>query len=241
MEDIRLWGAIVNALAVIAGGLLGTLLLKLSGVGSEKGLERKEKLNDALMKGMGLCVLLVGIQGAIKSQKVLVVITSIAVGALVGTLLDLDGLVRRLGDKIDAKFSSGEGKRSLSEGFISASLLFCIGAMAITGPLESGLSGNHATQYAKALIDGISAVVMASSLGGGVMLSAIPVFLYQGSITLLASLAQPLLTAEVINEISATGSLLIVGISLNMLGLTKLKLMNYVPAVFLPLLFCLIF
>ena len=127
---------------------------------------------------------------------------------------------------------------SLSEGFVTASLLFCVGAMAIMGALDSGLTGDHSTLYAKALLDGIISVVYASTLGIGVALSAIPIFIYQGTIALGASFLAPYLTESVILEMKCVGSILILGLSLNMLGLTKIKVMNYVPAVFLPILLC---
>ena len=239
MENFGLWGAIVNALMIIGGSAAGLLLHVLTAHNPKKQIEGESlgnRLSTAIMMGMGLCVLLIGIQGAIKTQKILVVILSIAVGALIGTLLDLDKWLNRLGDWIGKKLGSRFG--NVSEGFVSASLLFCVGAMAVTGALESGLSGDHATQYAKSLIDCVSAVVFSASMGFGVMLSSLAVLVYQGTITLMAGWMQPLLTDVVINEMSAVGSLLIIGIGLNLLGVTKIKLMNYVPAIFLPILLC---
>ena len=146
--------------------------------------------------------------------------------------------MHQLGDWVERKFGGKGSKASLSEGFVTASLLFCVGAMAIMGALDSGLTGDHSTLYAKALLDGIISVVYASTLGVGVALSAIPIFLYQGAIALGASFLAPYLTEAVILEMKCVGSILILGLSLNMLGLTKLKVMNYVPAVFLPILLC---
>lgn len=240
MESFSLWGAIVNALAVIAGSLIGLAFHRLALAdkrSGKKGGELGKKVSSALMTGVGLCVMLIGIQGAIKSRNILVVIVSMALGALIGTLLDLDGKINRLGELIEKKTKNRFGR--ISEGFVSASLLFCVGAMAVTGALESGLTGNHSTQYAKALLDAISSVVFSASMGFGVMLSAVMVLLYQGSITLLAECIQPLLNEAVVTEMSAVGSLLIIGISLNLLGVTKIKLMNYIPAIFLPMLLCL--
>lgn len=234
-----MWGAIVNALAVIGGSLIGLIAHRFTAaekVSSEReGLGKK--VSGALMTGVGLCVLLIGIQGAIKSQNILIVILSMAIGALIGTLLDLDGKINRLGDFVEKKTKNKFG--NVSQGFVSASLLFCVGAMAVTGALESGLVRDHSTQYAKSLLDGISSVVFSASMGFGVMLSAVMVLLYQGSITLLAQWIEPLLNEAVITEMSAVGSLLIIGISLNILGITKIKLMNYIPAIFLPMLLCL--
>lgn len=240
MENIGLWGTIVNAILIISGAAVGMVIHYITGrIGHKKteGESLGSRLSGAIMTGVGLCILLIGVQGAIKTEKILVVILSIAIGAFVGTLLDLGEKVNRLGDWLGQKLGHRFG--NVSEGFVSASLLFCIGAMAVTGSLESGLSHNHATLYAKSLIDCVAAVVLASSMGFGVMLSAAAVLIYQGAITLLAGWMQPLLTAVVINEMSAVGSLLIVGIGLNLLGVTKIKLMNYVPAIFLPILLCL--
>ena len=142
-----------------------------------------------------------------------------------------------MGDEIESRVSSENKEHSVSNGFVTASLLFCVGAMAIVGALQSGLTGNHDTLFAKSLIDGIAAIVMASSLGIGVLLSAGLILVYEGGITLFANVLAPLLTDSVINEMTCVGSLLIVGLALNMLKLTNLKIMNYAPAVFFPILF----
>lgn len=162
-------------------------------------------------------------------------------GAIIGELLDLDKRMMALGDwvqKHTARLSAGS-KTSISEGFVTASLLFCVGAMAIVGALQDGLTGDHSTLFAKSLLDGISSIVFAASLGVGVMFSAIAIFLYQGVIAVLASFLSPLLGDAVIAEMTCVGSLLIVALSLNMLNLTKIKVMNLVPAIFLPILLCL--
>ena len=240
MEKIALWGAIVNMLAVIGGGLVG-LGLRIFLRGGEGKLGKvMENCSDAIMKGIGLCCMIIGISGALKSEKALVMILSVIVGGILGTLFDLDGLINRLGDFLGSKLSGRKGKASdFSAGFVNATLLFCVGAMSIVGPMESGLLRMHTTQYAKSIMDGVMAIVFASSLGVGVLFSGASVLLYQGSLTLLAQWVQPILSDVVINEMSAAGSLLILGIGLNLAGITKLKLMNYVPAMFLPILFCL--
>ena len=238
MENFSLWGAIVNALAVISGSAVGLVLRRITSSGKPadgKGIA--SAISQALMTGVGLCVMLIGIQGAVKSQNTLLVIVSVALGAIIGTLLDIDGRFGKLGDFVQKL--AGDRCGNVSQGFVSASLLFCVGAMAVTGALESGLTGNHSTQYAKSILDIISSAVFAMSMGFGVMLSAVTVLLYQGAITLLAVWIQPLLGAEVITEMTAIGSLLIIGLSLNLLGVTKIKLMNYIPAIFLPILLCL--
>ena len=185
-----------------------------------------------------LCVLYIGVDGMLAGENTLVAILSISIGAILGELLQLDEHMHQLGDWVEQKFGGKGSKTSLSDGFVTASLLFCVGAMAIMGALDSGLTGDHSTLYAKALLDGIISVVYASTLGIGVALSAIPIFLYQGAIALGASFLAPYLTEAVILEMKCVGSILILGLSLNMLGLTKIKVINYVPAVFLPILLC---
>ena len=217
-----LTGTIVNSAAIVAGSIAGLLLGKFI----------PERFSDAMEKGAALCVLYIGVDG------MLVAILSISIGAILGELLQLDEHMHQLGDWVEQKFGGKGSKTSLSEGFVTASLLFCVGAMAIMGALDSGLTGDHSTLYAKALLDGIISVVYASTLGIGVALSAIPIFLYQGAIALGASFLAPYLTEAVILEMKCVGSILILGLSLNMLGLTKIKVMNYVPAVFLPILLC---
>lgn len=218
-------GTLVNAAAIIVGGCIGLLL--------KKGFP--ERISDAVMSAVGLCVLYIGISGSLAGQKTLVAILSMVIGVLIGTLLDIDRGLNRLGDYAQKKLTKG-GDSGFAEGFVSASLLFCVGAMAVVGSLESGLRNDHSTQFAKALLDGISSIVFASTFGPGVLLSSIAVLVYQGAITLLAGALAPVLSEAVIAEMSCVGSLLIVGIGLNMLKLTKLKLANFLPAIFLPIL-----
>ena len=218
-----LLGTTVNAVAVITGGILG-LLLK-GGI--------PEKVKETVMNGLALCVLLVGISGSLKVNNLLLVIFSIAFGSIIGELIDFDKKLQNLGDGIEARFK-GRGGR-VSEGFVTSSLLFCVGAMAIVGSLESGLTNNHQTIFAKSMIDGITSIVFASTMGVGVLLSAISVFLYQGTITLCATSLKYLLVPSVIGDMTAAGSLLIIGLSLNMLKITKIKVANLLPAVFIPI------
>lgn len=224
-----LLGAIVNAAAVLVGGIAGLLI----------GKALDKKISDAVMTGLGLIVIYIGISGAFAGKNTLIAIISIAIGAVIGTLLDLDGGIIKLGKKLEDTVSKN-GNGNIAKGFVSASLLFCVGAMAITGPLDSGLTGNHTIQYTKALLDGIGAIVFASSLGVGVLFSAAFILIYQGSITLLAVYIKPFLNEVVINEMTCVGSLLIMALGLNMLGITKIKVMNYIPAVFLPIVLCMI-
>lgn len=226
-----MFGVIVNCLAVVLGGSIGLVF--------KKGLPKK--IADTVMNGLALCVLYIGISGALTGKKTLVAILSIVIGAVIGELLDLDLRITQLGNWAESKFKNKENseeKVSISQGFVTSSLLFCVGAMAIVGSLQSGLAGNNQTLFTKSLLDGVSAVIFASSLGAGVLLSSILILVYQGSIALLAQFISPYLTTPIISEITCVGSLLIIALSLNMLKLTKIKVMNLVPAVFLPILLC---
>ena len=224
----------INVGAVLLGGTVGLFFNR----------SFPQHIADTVMKGLALCVLYIGISGALEGNYILVTILSVALGGALGEWLDLDGKLNRLGQKLEQQFggkenaAEGRPRKSLAEGFVSASMLFCVGAMAIVGSLQSGLVGDHSTIIAKSLIDGIAAVLLASSLGAGVLFSAGAVLLYQGSIVLLAETLEPLLDTATVAEMSCAGSLLIVGLALNMLDLTHLKVTNYIPAVFLPMLFC---
>ncbi len=224
-----LLGSFVNVLGILGGSVAGLLLGKLI----------PERIGTAVTRGIGLCVLYIGVSGTLAGENALVLIISMVLGVIVGELLRLDDRLNALGAAVERRFTKdGKPKGRIAEGFITASLLYCVGAMAIVGSLESGLTGDHATLYAKTVLDSVSSVIYASTMGFGVALSAVPVLLYQGTITLCASLLAPLLTDTVINEMKCAGSLLIVAMSFNMLGLTKIKVMNYVPAVFFPILLC---
>ena len=220
-------GAIVNTLAAVVGGLLGSLL--------KKGIP--ERFADLVQKGLALCVLYIGIKGSLVGTNTLVTILSLVLGAILGELMNIDGAIERLGAWAQRKLSKG-GSR-LGEGFVTASLLFCVGSMAVVGYLQSGLTGNHETIFTKSMLDFVSAIILASTLGLGVCLSGAFVLVYQGAIVLLARWAAPILSDYVVAEMSCAGSLLIVALGLNMLGITKLKVANLLPALFLPIILCL--
>lgn len=224
-------GTLVNTATVIVGSLIGMFL----------GNILPERLRDTVMKGLGLCTLFIGVTGMLGGENALITIISIAIGAALGELLDLDGHLNHFADGLEKKFQkNSSGKTSLAEGFVTASLLFCVGAMTIVGALNDGLTGDHQMLFTKATLDFVSSMVFASSLGIGVLLAAAAVFVIQGGIACLASLLAPLLQhGNTIAEMTVVGSVLIVGLGLNMLGVTKLKVMNYVPAIFLPILLCL--
>lgn len=224
-------GTLVNTAAVIAGSLIGLLL----------GDILPERLRDTVMKGLGLCTMSVGISGMLGSSNSLIAIISVAIGAVIGELCDLDGHLNHFAEGLEKRFKRGKGGGvSLAEGFVTASLVFCVGAMTIVGALNDGLTGNHEMLFTKSTLDFVSSIVFASSLGIGVMLSAAAILVIEGGIACLASLVAPILqqNASTVPEMAVVGSILIVGISLNLLGVTKLKIMNYVPAIFLPILLC---
>ncbi len=222
-------GTIVNTIAVIIGAAIGMFL--------KKGIP--DKLADTMMKGLGLCTLFLGISGSLDGQNSLILIISIVVGALIGEGIDLDARLNQLGNWLENKFKSKNGSKvSIAEGFVSASLLFCVGAMTIVGSLQSGLQGNHEMLFNKSMLDFVAAIIFASTMGIGVMASAAFVFAYQGAITMLAQWVAPVLSDVVIAEMNCVGSVIIIGLALNMLGITKLKVMNYVPAIFIPILLC---
>lgn len=222
-------GTFINAGAVVMGACIGLLL--------KKGMP--ERFADTIMKGLGLCTLYLGISGSLKGSNSLILIISIVVGAIIGEALNLETRINQLGVWIESKCKAKkDGSHSIAEGFVTSSLLFCVGAMAIIGSLQSGLTGNHEMLFNKSILDFVAAIIFASTLGIGVVFSAVFVLLYQGSITLLAQWISPLLTSTVINEMTCVGSVIIIGLGLNMLGITKLKVMNYVPAIFIPIVLC---
>ena len=216
-------GTFVNCLAIIAGSMVGLLF--------KNGIP--DRYNQTVMQAVGLAVLLVGLKTAIVSDDLLVIIISLALGALVGEGVGIEDRLERLGKFLETTFSKGSG--GFAQGFVTASLIYCVGSMAIVGSLESGLSGNHATLFAKSCLDGIVSIILSSSLGLGVMFSAVPVLLYQGAITLMASVLKPLLVPTVITQMSGVGGLLILGIGMNMLREKKIKVGNMLPAIFIPL------
>lgn len=221
-------GVLVNTVAVIIGSLIGLLF--------KKGIP--EKVSGAIMTGIALCTLYIGISGSLKGENTLVLIISIVLGAAIGTLIDIDKGITRLGEWVEKKFSSkGNGQVSVAQAFITASLLFCVGAMTIVGSLTAGLTGDNETLFTKSVLDFISAIMLTVSMGIGVIFSAAFVLVFQGSIALLAGVLAPVLSDAAVNELICCGSMLIVGLGLNLLGLTKIKVANYMPALIIaPLL-----
>ena len=221
-------GTIVNVIAIICGSLLGLLF--------RKGIPDNYK--EIIMSGIGLSVLLIGVKSALSSDQLLVVIFSVIIGAAIGEFLRIEAKLESLGGYIEHRLAGRSGDTaSFTKGFVTASLVFCVGSMAIVGSLESGLTGNHQTLYAKSILDGVTSLIFASTLGVGVIFSGAAVFLYQGAITLTAVVMKNFLVAETISQMTSVGGLLILAIGLNLLGLTQIRVGNLLPGIFLPLLY----
>ncbi len=225
-----MFGTIVNAIAVIIGGLVGLII---------KG-RFNEKLREITSQATGLAVLFVGASGVFGKMlfepcnSVLFVI-SLVIGGIVGTLLDIEGKMQRLGDFIESKCKGGEG--SVSKAFVAASILYCTGSMAILGSIESGINHNYTILFTKSVLDGIYSIIIASTLGFGVLFSALSVFLYQGAITVLAGFVSPYLTGDIMRELSVVGGILITGLGIDMLGIRKINVANLLPAVVVPVIY----
>lgn len=193
-----------------------------------------EKYKDTIGYALALCVLTIGIQGAIQTENMMLVIVSAVVGSLIGEALRLEDRLDSLGAWVQKRLAKDDD--GFSQGFISATLLYCVGSMAVVGSIEAGLQNKPDTLLAKAVLDGVSALILSSSMGMGVALSALPLLAYQGGIALLAMLLGNFLPAEAIAEVSATGSLLIIGLGFNMLGFSKARIRvgNMLPAILIP-------
>ncbi len=220
-------GVLVNTLAVIIGSLLGLSL--------RRGIP--EKVIRAVMTAIGLCTLYLGVSSALAGKNALIAIVSLVLGAACGTLLDIDGAIKRLGDWVGGKLKHPDQPgKAIGEGFITASLLFCVGSMALVGSLNAGLSRDYTMLLAKSVLDFVSSIMLSVSLGIGVMLSAAFVLAFQGAIVLLAQLLRPVLSASAIAEMSCVGGILILAMGLNLLNISKIKVADLLPAlIFAPL------
>lgn len=221
---------VINAITVIFGSFIGIVFKK----------NINTKITDALVTALALVVAVLGIMGAIATADALGMVICMALGTLIGEVCDLDGKLTKFAEflkRIVAPKESGENG-NFTQGFISATLTFCIGSMAIMGSMEAGINGNMSIILSKSVIDCVTAVSFATALGIGVAFSAVPVLVYQGGMTLLAAVVAPFLSAAVINEISAVGSIMMIGIAINLLGLGKeIKVANMLPAMFLPVVY----
>ncbi len=220
-------GTYVNVIAIIIGSLIGLLF----------GSKLSKKFTKIIQSVIALAIISIGVMGLIKMTNPLLIVVSLILGAFVGKLLGLDKLLTKLGKFLEARFQNG----NISNGFITATLVYCVGAMAIYGAIESGINGDHSTLYLKSVLDGITSIIFASTLGIGVLLSAAPVLIYQGSITLLATFVGNNIPEIAITNMTAVGGILLIGIALNILNVTKLKLTNLVPALFVPIIYYIIF
>ncbi len=235
-------GTLVNAGTIILGSLIG--------IAVKGGLPKR--FQDTIMHAVSFAVIFIGIggalagllsvgeSGAISTQNIMMMVLSLVLGAVTGELLNLDKKLNTLGEWAKSKIPEKLTGKSFVEGFVSASMLFCVGAMAVVGSLEDGLHGNYSILFAKSVLDGISSVIFAASLGFGVMMSAIPVLIYQGLITLLAQFIAPYLSDALISQMSCVGSILIFAIGFNMLTNGRIKVANLLPAIFFPIIFALI-
>lgn len=212
-------GTLVNAVAVFSGSMIGLLLKQ----------RLSQNYQKTLMHGLALAVGLIGLQMALKTQNILIVILSVVIGGLIGEFLAIDSRLVTLGEWLTLRMGAKYG--SVGEGFITGSLVFCVGAMAIVGSIQEGLTGDASILYAKSMLDAVAAAVFTSGLGIGVALSSISVLLYQGTITVLASSLSSVIADGMIIEMSAVGGLLIMGISLLMLEIKTIKVANLLPAV----------
>lgn len=219
-----MFGNIINAILIVIGSLIGFFFRGIA----------LSKFGDHIIKALSLCIMLIGLQSALKGTNTLLLILSMVIGCIIGELLRIEDRLEALGKWLEGKF---KGEHNIATGFVSSSLIYCIGAMAVMGALEGGLLGKHDTLIAKGIIDGISAIFFTASLGIGVLFSSVSVFVYQGSIVLLARYLSPYLSEMVVGEMSSVGGLLILGIGINMLFGKKIRVGNLLPAIFLPILY----
>lgn len=215
-------GTIVNVITVIVGTAIGCLLKH----------ALPEKIQKIIMQAIGLGTVSIGIASAILTENFVLFIISLALGAAIGKLIGIESGLETIGNKLQKKFSS-QGN-TVAEGFVTATLIYCVGAMTILGSIQSGLTGNHELLFTKSILDGIVSIVLASTLGYGVGLSAIFILLFQGGITLTASAIAPFMTEAVMQEISAVGGALIIGIGINLLDIKKIHVGDMLPAIFIP-------
>ncbi len=226
-----MFGVIVNVITVILGSSIGLLF--------KKGIP--ERVSSAVMIGLGACTVYIGISGSLVGENVLILIASTVLGVIIGTLLDIDGAVNTLAKKVEVKFKKDGKSVSLAEGLVTATLLFCVGSMTVTGSIQAGLTGDSSVLITKATLDFVSSMMLASSLGIGVLFAAVSVFVIQGGLVLLAGLISPFMTSGAINEMTCVGSILIVMIGTNLMGITKIKVADFLPAIiFAPIIYNLV-
>lgn len=220
-------GTIVNTVAIVTGGLLGIYTGKVLG-----------RYQDEVSKALKLVVVLIGIQMALKGENMLITFGSLVIGIIIGEMLNLVERINNIGlllAGVVKKFGSNLGVSQFQEGFVTTSMIYCVGAMAILGSIQDGLTGNPEILYLKSALDGISAIMFAATWGLGVVFSALSVFLYQGAITLLAQQASGIFTPHIINEVAAVGGVAIMALGLKMLDILDVKIANWLPAIFVAM------
>lgn len=222
-------GTLINVGAIVVGSVIGLVFRSTI----------PKKYIAIVFQGIGLFTLFVGVAMALKTNNYLIMVMSIVVGGILGTWFKIDSGLNNFSEKIKKKLKSENGK--FSEGLMSAFLLYCMGSMTILGAFEEGLGSAPNLLLAKSLMDGVSSIALAAGLGYGVLFSVIPLFLYQGGLTLFASLLSSKLNDNIINELTAVGGLLLIGMGLNILEITKLKIINMLPALLVVVLLVLIF
>jgi len=222
-------GTIANALAIIAGGIIGLLFKNVI----------PEKISESLLKTTGLAVIGIGINLMLAGENFTLLIISMVIGTIIGEGIDIEGKLDKFGTFVESKMKNKESNIAL--GFVTCTLVYCVGSMAIVGSIQSGLTGNHEILFSKAVLDGITAVTFAATMGAGVVLSGISVLLYQGTITILASLMQSLLSPVVVSEMTSIGGVIIMGIGLNFLLANRIKAGNLLPSIFIPIIYYLFF
>ena len=218
-----LLGTLVNAALIAIGSIIGKFLPNIP-----------EKIKETVMSGIGLAVVAMGIQMTFKSEQYVIVILSIVIGAVIGEWIDLEKYLNALGNWIESKMKAKEGT-SISQGFVTATLIFCVGSMAILGALDSGIRNDHNLLITKGILDGFTSIVLSSTLGIGVLFSAVPIIIYQGFIALLATQIDTWVPKGLMDmfivEMTATGGLMIITIGLNVMGLTKIRSANLLPGI----------
>ncbi len=219
-----LLGTIVNAVAIVMGALIGTLFTKIP-----------EKIKQTVTHGMALSVIILGLEMSFKSDQFLIVIGSLAIGGVLGEWWEIEKKLHHIGMFLERRIGVAGSTNNISRAFVTATLVFVVGAMSIVGALDSGLRGDHQVLYTKAMLDGFFSIIFSTTLGIGVLFSAIPVFIYQGSIAIFATVIESFvpqhLMDTLIHELTATGGVLIVAIGLNLLNLTKIKTGNLLPSI----------
>ena len=221
---------VINAAGIVLGGLLGLLL----------GKRFPQRITESLMNVFGLCTMTIGTMGALQTGNIIHVLICLIFGTVIGELIRIEKRIYNLGGRLEARFASGGRQGGFTTGFLTATLLYCVGSMAIMGTLEAGIRQDYTMLFTKTLMDSVTAIGLAATLGVGVLFSALPLFVYQGAITLASSILAPLLSTTVVTEMGAIGGVLLIGMGINMLFDRKIRLSNMLPGIFLPMVYFLL-